>query len=407
IFFLTGPKGLRTSLKESKYKYQVAHWLEELGRAMNIFKLSGKSGLPMQRTNSLANNYLVARKSHFRILIVQYGSVVLFKTVVTAALLLLGSLLVIDNQISIGQFVAAEIVVILILGSAEKLILSMETIYDVLTGLEKIGYLTDLPLEVDDGIPFREICEDGDSISIEIDDLGFRYRDAQKHTLSELNLNIKKGERLCVAGYNSSGKSTLAQLVAGLYTDFEGMITYNNVPLHSLNIESLREHIGSLGTQDDLFNASILENINLGKNIDLKEIIAIARAIDLHHYINHLPDGYKSILLAGGLNVPRSVRAKIILARAIIANPSLLVIDHFIPRIEQKEKKKIIDFLTDKDKKWTLVAVSSNPELARQCDRVIVLKDGKIVAEGHFNDILSNQHVQEVFKLVHQEAKTT
>ncbi len=406
IFWITGPQGLKTSLKESKYKYQVAHWLEELGRAMNIFKLSGSCNLPMQRTNDLTNNYLGARKSHFRILLMQYGSIVLFKTVVTGALLLLGSLLVIQNQISIGQFVAAEIVVILILGSAEKLILTMETIYDVLTGLEKIGYLTDLPLERGEGVSFEEICETGDGIGIEIDGLSFQYADAQKPTLNNIELNIKKGERICIAGYNGSGKSTLAQLVAGLYTQFDGMITYNGVPLRSLNIESLREHVGSLGTQDELFNASILENITLGEDIGLKQVIEIARNIDLHHYINHLPHGYNAELLAGGVNVPRSVRAKIILARAIIANPSLLVIDHFIPRIEQQEKRHIIDFLTNKSKKWTLFAVSSNPELARKCDRIILLKDGEIVVEGHFNDLQKNPYVQDVFKLTDNEAVT-
>lgn len=403
IFWITGPQGLKTSLKESKYKYQVAHWLEELGRAMNIFKLSGDSSLPMQRTNTLTENYLGARKSHFRILLVQYGSIVLFKTVVTAALLIIGSLLVTQNQISIGQFVAAEIVVILILGSAEKLILTMETIYDVLTGLEKIGYLTDLPLEKSEGMKFEEICAPGDGIDVEIDGIGFQYADAQRPTLHDVDLRIKKGERICVAGYNGSGKSTLAQLVAGLYTEFEGMITYNGVPLRSLDIESLREHIGSLGTHDELFNASILENITLGENIGLQKVIQVARDINLHHYINHLPAGYQSELLAGGLNIPRSVRAKIILARAIIADPSLLVIDHFIPRIEPQEKKEIIEFLTKKEKRWTLFAVSSNPDLARECDRVILLKDGKIIAEGHFNDLQDNPYIQEVFKLPEPE----
>lgn len=404
IFWATGPQGLKTSLKESKYKYQVAHWLEELGRAMNIFKLSGSCRLPMQRTNELTMNYLGARKSHFRILMLQYGSIVLFKTVVTAGLLLLGSILVIENQISIGQFVAAEIVIILILNNAEKLISTMETIYDVLTGLEKIGFVTDLPIERREGVPFEDICRPGDGISVDVDGLGFQYADAQNPTLKDVNLRIKKGERICVAGYNGSGKSTLAQLVAGLYTEFEGMVTYNGVPLKSLNIESLREHIGSLGTQDELFNASVLENITLGEDIGLKEIIDVAREIGLHHYVNHLPKGYDSELLAKGLNVPRSVRAKIILARAIIANPSLLVIDHFIPRIEQQEKQHIIDVLTGETKEWTLFAVSSNPELAEKCDRVILLKDGEIVAEGHFSELQDNEYVQEVFKLTKPSA---
>nr|HQU58760.1 ABC transporter transmembrane domain-containing protein [Saprospiraceae bacterium] len=123
IFRFTGPGGLETSLKESKYKYEVAYWLEEIARAMSTFKLSGGSSFSLNKTDGLVYSYLDSRKKHFRILLFQYGNIVAFKTFITAGLLFLGSYLVIDNQINIGQFVAAEIVVILVMNSVEKLIL--------------------------------------------------------------------------------------------------------------------------------------------------------------------------------------------------------------------------------------------------------------------------------------------
>lgn len=400
IFTFTGKKGLKTSLKESKYKYQVAHWLEELGRAMNVFKLSGMSNLPMRRTDELVTSYLDARKSHFKILLVQYSSIVLFKTIITAALLLLGSILVIRNQISIGQFVAAEIIVILIMNSAEKLILSMENIYDVLTGLEKIGYMTDLPLEPSDGILLEKNSTEDKGIEIELDSVTFQYEDSTRPTLSDISLKIEPGEKICIAGFNGSGKSTLTKLLGGLYTNYDGMITFNSIPLRNINLDSLRKEIGTLSTQDEIFNASIIENIHLGnENIPLQTIIKTAKEIDLHNYINQLPDGYKTDLIANGLNIPRSIRTKIILARTLIFQPEILLLDNFMPRLERKEKLDIIKYLTQDEKHWSLIAISNNPSFASRCDRVIVLQNGSIIANETFEKIKNNKLVREIFKL--------
>lgn len=398
IFRLTGAAGLRTSLLESKYKYRVAHWLEELGRAMNIFKLSGGCTLPLDRTDKLTTGYLKARKNHFRILLMQYGSIVVFKVLITGSLLILGSVLVIENQISIGQFVAAEIVIILITGSVEKLILSMENIYDVLTGLEKIGYVTDLPLDKSDGIDFADI-NNKKGVSIETDKVSFTFPDADLPILDNISLNIESGERVCIAGYNGSGKSTLVRLLEGFYTNYEGMIAFNGVPLKTINPESLRSQIGILSIQDEIFNGTVLENIGLGVKTSIGEIVQTSKNIGLHEYINRLPMGYETELLAAGLNIPRSVRTKIVLARTLITKPELLLLDNFMPRIEQKEKERIIEFLTREDDKRTVVAISDDADFAARCDRIILLKKGVIIADGSFEELKSHEAMKEIFRL--------
>ncbi len=399
IFQFTGRKGLKTSLKESKYKYQVAHWLEELGRAMNIFKMSRASKLPLQRTDDLVVNYLDARRDHFQVLLVQYGSVVLFKTIITASLLALGSVLVIRNQISIGQFVAAEIIVILIMNSIEKLILSMDNIYDVLTALEKIGFVTDLPLERDKGITLQGLSEDR-GVEIEMDGVCWKYADAQRRTLRDVTMKIMPGEKIAIAGYNGSGKSTLLQLLGGLYDNFEGMITYNGVPLRSIDPDSLREKIGNLSTQDEIFNGSLIENIHLGDNsIPLARIIATAKAIGLHHFVNQLPDGYQTELVGNGLNIPRSARTKIILARTLISQPEILLLEDFMSRIEPQAQTPLRHYLTSRDRPWTMVAITNDPRFAAQCDRVIILQEGLVIADGTFEKLRQNPYAQEVFQL--------
>ena len=151
ILYYTGPRGLDSSMQESTYKYKIAHWLKEIARTMDTFKRAGHTELPLERTDELVNRYLEHRKRHWKVLIFQYANIVGFKAFVTLGLLIIGGILVIQNEINVGQFVASEIVIILIINSAEKLILTMEPIYDVLTAVEKMSTVTNIPLEEDQG----------------------------------------------------------------------------------------------------------------------------------------------------------------------------------------------------------------------------------------------------------------
>jgi ABC-type bacteriocin/lantibiotic exporter with double-glycine peptidase domain len=388
IFVFTGSRGLETSLKESKYKYKVAHWLEEIARTMYSFKLAGTTKLHLEKIDALTVGYLEARKKHFRILLFQFISIASFKTIITGGLLILGSILVIDGQINIGQFVAAEIVIIQVMNAAEKLILSMETIYDTLTALEKIGAVTDIPLEDDEGLAFEEINHVDQGIKVKASNLSYQFPDAHKPLLKNLNFEIKMGEKICIAGYNGSGKSTLLQIISGLYENFTGALTYNDIPRDNLNINSLRYFIGNYSPQDDLFGGTLLENISMGaKSVTLQDVHKAIQAVNLQSFIDNLPKGYNTIIEPTGGRMSRTVIKKIILARGIVHKPRLLAMEELLSKFERVEREKIIDFLTDRKQPWTLVVVSNDPELAAKCDRVLVLQDGEITAQGTYDEV--------------------
>lgn len=385
IFRLTGPQGLSTSLKESKYKYEVAHWLEEVGRNMGTFKLAGKSDLPMQKTDELVSSYIDARKSHFKVLVKQYINMVTFKVIVAAGLLIMGSILVIDQQINLGQFVAAEIVILLIISSVEKLILSMETIYDVLTALEKIGYVTDLPLENIDGI---ELEDDEKGMAVKIKNLNFKFPDNRKSILNDINLEINSGERICISGYNGSGKSTLIKVIAGLYENFEGSINYNGIPLGNLNTENLRSYIGDSLHEEKLFKGSLYENISLGRpGVSMPMVLKVVEKVMLMDFVQNLKDGFNTIIDPEGKNLPDSIQTKIILARSIACKSRLLLITDHLNKLDPVEGRKIIDFLVSPENPWTLMVISTQEEIAAKCDRVVLMKDGFIIADDHFKHL--------------------
>lgn len=389
IFRITGPQGLKTSLNESKYKYEVAHWLEEVGRNMGTFKLAGDTDLPIKKTDELVSSYVDARKAHFKVLVRQYINMVSFKVIVAAGLLIMGSLLVIDQQINLGQFVAAEIVILLIITSVEKLILSMETIYDVLTALEKIGHVTDLPLEKIDGLNVIEDDEEEDKgMSVKIRNLTFTYPDNKKSILKDINLTIDHGDRVCISGYSGSGKSTLIQLIAGLYENFEGSLNYNNIPIGNLNLENLRSYIGDSLHEEKLFKGTLYENISLGRpGVNMKVVLNAVEKMLLSDFIQNLKDGFNTIIDPEGQTLPDSIKTKIILARSIACKSKLLLITDHLSKLDPVESSKIVDFLVDKKNTWTLVIISNQAEIAAKCDKVVLMKDGEVIGDKNFKNL--------------------
>ncbi|WOK05476.1 ATP-binding cassette domain-containing protein [Imperialibacter roseus] len=379
IFLVTGSRGLKTSIMESKYKYQVAHWLEELARVMGTFKLAGKTSLPIDKMNYYVSNYLKFRKQHFNILILQFSNIVAFKTIVTCGILILGSILVINQEINLGQFVASEIIILLVLNSSEKLILSMETVYDVLTGLEKLGQVTDIELESNEGIDLNEIAK-GKGISLEVTGLTYQFPGTDRPAVEGVDLKVGVGEKVCITGVNQSGKSTLLALLSGLYNDYSGSIHFNGIPLGDINIMSFRSFIGdNLGMQD-LFYGTLEENITVGKEgINLEDMLWAIEEVGLGEYFRSLPKGLSTMIQPEGQGLSTSTRQKIILARTISEKPKLIVMDHTMHGLDFEDRKHISSILTDPESKWTLLAVTNDPLMLSKCDKVVTMEYGKIV----------------------------
>jgi ABC-type bacteriocin/lantibiotic exporter with double-glycine peptidase domain len=398
FFRWTAPLGLETSLKESKYKYKIAYWLEEVGRVASTFKLAGENRFPLEQTDELTINYLDARAKHWRILLSQMIGSVLFRALVLGGFLILGSLLVMENQLNIGQFVAAEILVLFIIDSVEKLIMLHETGYDVLTATEKIGQVTDLPIEREGGIRVEDFS-DKKPLEVELRNLSYQYDDAESPVLKDLTLTIRAGERLAIAGYNGSGKSTLMQILSVARRDFTGSLLFNGLPKRNLDLRSLREHIGDYSSQEDVFRGTILENITLGRSrISLQRVLEVCESIGLSEFIQHCPQGIDTELQPGGKNMPRSIIAKLLVARAVVADPNLLVMEEPLGNLNFRDRLRISQMLTDQSHAWTFVAITEDPLLASLCDRVVVLKDGQFIFDGTFKAVQKTEHYERIFR---------
>ncbi len=379
VFKYTAKRGLETSLKESKSKYKVAHWIQEVARSIVSFKLSGKTNLALTKNDALVTEYLTARESHFKVLIVQFIQMIGFKVLVTAGLLLIGGILVLNQEMNIGQFVAAEIIIVLVIGSVEKLITGLESVYDVLTSLEKLGQVVDKDLEHQEGEkPFKE----DEGFTVELNHVSYAAPEGKKNILDDISLTITEDCTILIQGSNGSGKSTLLRLIAGLIEPTQGNIFVNNVELQGINLNYYRSHLGQSLTEESPFEGTILENITFGDTtIPMEDVYWTLEKVGLTKFVKEQALGLKTIIYPEGKQIPYTVSKKIVLARSIVRKPKLLILKDPLDQFDDQEVNRIMDFLTDSSNPWALVVVSQNQKWTKRCGRIINIENGKIVSE--------------------------
>ncbi|WP_272022599.1 peptidase domain-containing ABC transporter [Olleya namhaensis] len=377
VFKFTAEKGLRTSIDESNHKYKVAHWLQEIARSIVSFKLSGKTSLALNKNDKLVTNYLEARESHFKILVTQFIQLIGFKVLVTAGLLIIGGALVLNQQMNIGQFVAAEIIILLVINSVEKLILGLETFYDVLTSIEKLGKIVDKDLESQDG----EILDITDTdFDIELDNISYSVPDRSTPILKDISLKINAKDRILIQGDSGSGKSSLLKLIAGVIAPTNGSIYVCDKSLSSININSYRSNIGQTLVEETPFEGTLLQNITFGDtSITTKQLDWAIQNVGLKDFVKQLPDGMSTMLYPEGKGVSFTISKKIMLARSIVKQPRLLMLKEPLDQFEAKEAQQIVDFLSQPQHPWTLVVVSQNNIWKQTLNQVIILDKGQII----------------------------
>ena len=395
IIRLSGPRGLETSLKESKHKYRVVHILEEIARTLQTLKLIGKTDWPEKKVNDEVNLYLQARTKHFKVLLLQMSSLVSFKFIITGALLVMGSILLVDRQLNIGQFVAAEIIIIIILNAVEKLMQSLDVVYDVLTAVDKVGMVTDLPLEVFRGHNINESNKAG--FDIEIDNLNYAFPDSNESVLNGISLRFESGKKYCLSGFNGSGKSTFINVICGLYENYTGSILYDNYSLRDLNLQELRLAIGDNLFYEDIFEGTILENISVNRpDVSLTQVYNVVEKTGLLSFVSNSKEGINTELIAGAKGLPGSIAQKIIMARCLVGPRKLLLINEGGIKLIPTEKRKLI--LSLMQLSATIIFISNDTELMSICDQTIVLKEGRVELKGTYESIKDNAELKTIIQ---------
>jgi len=381
-----GIGALRSSMAESSRKYQVASWLEELARCAPSFKLHASPAYLVQRADDRIVAWLAERRRHFAVVFRQELGNQLFQAVAGAGILAIGGVLVVQQDITLGQLVAAQLIVGGVLKAFDKLLRKADSFYDLLTGLEKTAVVTELPEERDGGVPVPDSETGGASLICR--GVRFAYPGCPE-VLVDLDLVLRPGERVSLVGASGAGKSTLAALVCGLHEPAAGRIEVNGVDVRSADLDSLRQVVTTASYSTEVFDGTVEENIVCGREHVASD--RIRWALETSQFaddVDRMPAGLRTRLVAGGQNLSRGQIQRLMIARAILERPALLILDEALTGLDENTSQRILDALFAPDNPWTIVDISHEPAVVRRADTVHVLADGRIVESGSVEELV-------------------
>ncbi|MHA8051811.1 peptidase domain-containing ABC transporter [Aquirufa sp. ROCK-SH2] len=374
ILKFTSKIGIETSIEESNYKYEVVGFFSEMARTLKSFKFSQGSNLNITKTDKNVSGYLQARTKHFQILLFQYKTLIFFKVSLTILMLTLGTYLLVNQQLNIGEFIAAEIVILMIISAVEKLIISLDSAYDVITGLEKIASVTEAPLEKSGNLPVNKVLP----FELAMENFSFQF-EANKKLLDQVSVHIPAGSKVSVSGDEGSGKSLFIRMLTGNYQDFQGNLLVNHIPIQNYDLKSLRLQTGILLHGQEIFGGTVWENISLGQeSMTPASIMETARKLGFEDFIKHFPEGFDSKIEPIGKKTPQTIIRKILLLRALTGDKKLLLLEEPWSGLDSKSTERLKAYLLSKDIDATIIVVSNDPEYNAKTDQQITFKNGKI-----------------------------
>ncbi len=369
ILKLTSNKGFETSMLASDYKYKTAGWLQEIARGAKTFKYSKGSNLHLRKTDEQISGYLQSRTAHFKILNTQYWSLIGFKILIVSTMLIAGTWLLLNQEINVGQFIAADIVIILIINSVEKLIGTMDNVYSSLTSIEKLSKIVDSPTELSGNLDFNT----ANGCSIQFDEVGFVYPNGSVG-IKNVSFELANKKMACIGGDSGSGRSTVLRLLTGSYPGFSGSVLINQIPIGNYALQSLRAQTGIMLSGQDIFRGTILDNLTMGNaHISMNEITYLADKLGLTAFIINTKNGYDTMLDSTGKRLNNQVIQNIKLMRALLGKPSLLLLEEPLLHLSKERKDAMIEYLQT-ESNATILIISNDKTLQQNVDLFISLK---------------------------------
>jgi len=305
-------------------------------------------------------------------------------------ILWVGAIQVMDGNLTIGQLLTFNALLAYFLTPIRNLIdlqLSMQT---AIVSAERLAEILDLEIEKD-AKEHKKISPSKLSGEIEFNNIDFRYG-TRELVLKGINLDIKKGERIALVGESGSGKTTLAKLILNFYKSEKGEILLDDYNIQDINRDILRQRIGYIPQNIFLFSGTVEENLRLGnQTASMEEIIEICKITTVHDFINEMPLRYNTTLDENGSNLSGGQRQRLALARALIKNPDILIMDEATSNLDSTTEKSIENLIKDNFQEMTMIIIAHRLSTIRSCDRIYVMDQGLIIEEGNHEELLKEK----------------
>ena len=387
-FFMQRPikKNILNSAKEDQIKQTV---LTETVTGLEIIKsVRAQNRMRTHWEKSISQTSYYGNKSHYLSQIVTYF--VGFISQLSGVLIVAGGvILASEGTMTMGAIIAAMMLNSRVIGPVSQIAGMIIRLDRTLLSLNNIDEIMKMPVEREQSQHYLSRPDlDGDIVFKEVN---FSYKDQKFDVLKNINLKIKKGEKIGIIGKIGSGKSTLAKLLLNLYEPSKGSVLVDNTDIRQIDPVDLRRSIGYVPQEPFLFMGSIKDNITIGEQYATDEQILKASKISgVHDFLGKHESGYDLIVGERGEGLSGGERQSVTLARAILSNPNILVLDEPTNMMDELSenmfKKKLATIIKDK----TVIIVTHKPSLLSLVDRLIVVEDGKIVADGPKDKIIAS-----------------
>ena len=378
VLLFLGRTGPYTAVKESKAKYAVGAWLEAIAARPSAFKSPAAQVMARDRVDHLARDFLTFRERHFKVVFRQTIGGLAVQTIASAAVLGLGGWLVIQGQLTLGQLVAAELVVTAVVASFAKMGKQIESFYDLLAGVDKLGVLADLPMERHDGEQGRNIDDSGRA---ELELGALMVRPPQRDpVVRDLNFRFEPASETAILGSAGAGKTQLAEVLLGHRIPADGWIRLNGSDYRDLSMNALRRRIALAGPVDTI-PGTILENVQMGRvYLDNTAVRKVLQRVGLLETVSSLPAGLQTEIQLDGQPLSEIEQRQLMLARSIVGRPAVLVVDGLLDSLDPSALEHAIQALRSSDRTWTLVVLTRRPEIAARFDSRMRLEHGRLEA---------------------------
>ena len=369
IIRVLGRDAIDAAIDHSYPKYDLVAYLTSTVRNLRASKFAVDHEYGPQKIDELSNSYLDKRARYFDILIRQDIAGRLTYAFGITSMLSLGAWLVMQGDLNLGQFVAAELIIFGVLVAYVKIILILKSYYELVAGLNKLNAIQDLPEErggnhdVPLGLP----------AFVDFNQVSFSF-DHQDQVVKQLTFSLPSGSSNAIIGQTGSGKSTLVDLITGLRSPASGVVMINGVDLRDANMEALRAQVSSV-KNIEIFESSILDNLRLGhKDITVDSLINVLRSLGLFKAVLQLKDGLETKLSITGLPLTNHQLRVLMVARAVIHKPVLVIVDELLDDLDEVELKPVLEYLFAGLNQWTLLILTKDQGIAGQCQHIIKLE---------------------------------
>ena len=384
-------KSIRRKAKRSSK--QIAGLMNVLNDSINgikIVKAFNNEKFELNRFNLQNNKYfkLVFRQSKLGHLTIPINDLI----GVSIGVILLwygGSSVLQGNSIPPGDFMRFIILLFALMQPARKLANINTKIQLGLASADRVFMILDQPITIKNNINSEQIDKLKDCIQFK--NVNFKYDTKSNFKLNNINIKIKKNEKVALVGASGSGKSTLADLIPRFYDPSSGQITIDGKNIDNIKIQSLRSLMGIVTQDTILFNDTVYNNIAYGLNhISKQQVIDAAKSSNAHEFIMNLPSQYDTLLHEKGQNLSGGQRQRLSIARALLKNPPIIILDEATSNLDTKSENKIKKAFSKLIKNRTVIIIAHRLTTINEVDKIIVLNNGKIIETGSHTELIKN-----------------